>query len=245
MNSRDRFLVAFPFLGLLMKVIGEVVHEVMGHGFFVLLFGGRIGRVHISLLWPYELSSITHEPPQGGFEAWQLVWIDGGGILVCLLVSFVFQGLLLLNAVRDWRLATSLLWLSFWTFLNPSGYLVVGAIRPFGDVDALIAQGALTQATSLLLGMTVFVAAFFSISRILINLLFELELIRSSWELRISLTLFWLVIPVAAVLSCLGMSLSLLYLQIFALISFIPVLAGFVLPSIQMFVRHTKIVRPD
>lgn len=240
MNSRDRFLVVFLFLGFLMKVVGEFVHEVLGHGFFVLLFGGKISRIYISVSWPYELSSITHEPPQDGFEVWQLVWIDGGGILVCLVVSFVLQGLLLLKVIRDWRLSTSLLWLSFWTFLNPSGYLIVGGIRPFGDVGALIAKGALTQATSLLLGVMVFTAAFFLISKILMDLLFELEFIRNSRELRISLSLFWLVIPVATALSCLGMRLPLLDLQIFTVISLIPVLASFVLPSIPMFVRHTN-----
>ena len=42
-----------------MKVLGEVVHEVMGHGVFVLLFGGDIIRVHIAFLWPYEFSYIS------------------------------------------------------------------------------------------------------------------------------------------------------------------------------------------
>lgn len=141
MNGRVKFLATFLFLAFVMKIIGEFVHEVMGHGFFVLLFGGKIVRVYISLLWPYELSYIGWN---GNFETWQMPWIDGGGILICLIVSFVLQTLLLLGIVRDWRFLTPLFWLSFWTFLNPTGYLIMGGIKPFGDIAALIREGVLT-----------------------------------------------------------------------------------------------------
>ncbi len=56
MNKRAKFLVPFLCFAFIMKGISEFVHEVMGHGFFVLLFGGQITSVHISLTWPYELS---------------------------------------------------------------------------------------------------------------------------------------------------------------------------------------------
>lgn len=110
MNSRVKSAAAFFSLAFVMKVIGEIVHEVMGHGFFVLLFGGKITRVHISLLWPYELSYIVWN---GNFEAWQMPWIHGGGILVCLIVSGILQTLLLFGIVKDQRSSASLLWLSF------------------------------------------------------------------------------------------------------------------------------------
>lgn len=234
MNSRGKFLTVFFFLAFVTKVIGELVHEVMGHGFFVLLFGGEIVKVHISLLWPYELSGIIPDPPQGGFEAWQLIWIDGGGILVCLMVSCVLQALLLLKIMKDWRLSTLLFWLSFWTFLNPTGYLLIGGIRPFGDVAALIAKGVLTQGTSLLMGLVIFIAAFFSISKILMDLLLSVDIIRDVKELRISLSLFWLVIPTITAVYCLGARQPLFYLQIFTVMSFTPVLAAFIMPSILL-----------
>jgi len=44
--------------GFVMKILSEVVHEVFGHGLFVLLFGGEITGLRISVLWPYELSRI-------------------------------------------------------------------------------------------------------------------------------------------------------------------------------------------
>lgn len=217
-NSRVKFLVFFLFLAFTMKVVGEFVHEVMGHGFFVLLFGGEIVRVHVSLLWPYELSCILWN---GNFEAWHMPWIDGGGILVCLIVSCVLQALLLLGFVRDWRLSSPLFWLSFWTFLNGTGYLIMGGIKPFGDVAALIAEGALTQESSLTIGLIIFLASFFSLSKIFKDVLLSGGVIRDVMELRISLSLFWLVIPLTTTMALAGLrflSPCLFYLPV----SFIP-----------------------
>ncbi len=56
MKNRMKFLSIFLSIGFIMKILGEVIHEVMGHGLFILLFGGTITRVHISILWPYEPS---------------------------------------------------------------------------------------------------------------------------------------------------------------------------------------------
>lgn len=235
MNLKSRFLAVFFFLAFVMKVVGESVHEVMGHGFFVLLFGGDIVRVHISLLWPYEFSFIEWN---GKFEGWQLIWIDGGGILICLIVSCMLQTLLLLQITKDWRLSTSLFWLSFWTFLNPTGYLIIGGIRPFGDVAALIAKTALTQTASLLIGVVIFTAAFFSISKILIKLFFNVGIINNVKNLRVSLCLFWLVIPVVTAINALGMRQPLFSLQIFTAMSFIPVIVAFIIPSLLLKKAH-------
>ena len=117
-------------------------------------------------------------------------WIDGGGILVCLIVSCVLQIPLLLGIVRDWRFSSPLFWLSFWTFLNPTGYLIMGGIRPFGDVAALIGEGVLTQETSIAMGLIIFLAAFFSLSKIFRDMLLNVGIIRKIRDLQISLSLF-------------------------------------------------------
>lgn len=229
MNGRFKFLAAFLFLAFVMKAIGEFVHEIMGHGFFILLFGGKISRVHISLLWPYELSYIIPGSPPGGFEAWQRPWIDGGGILVCLVVSCIVQALLLLGIVRDWRFSSPLLWLSFWTFLNPTGYLIMGGIRPFGDVAALIREGVLTQELSIVIGLMVFLAAFFSLSKILKDLLLNVGVIRNIKDLRTSLCLFWLLIPLTTAMALIGLRQALICLPL----SFIPVILALITPAIM------------
>lgn len=225
MNGRVKFLATFLFLAFVMKIIGEFVHEVMGHGFFVLLFGGKIVRVYISLLWPYELSYIGWN---GNFETWQMPWIDGGGILICLIVSFVLQTLLLLGIVRDWRFLTPLFWLSFWTFLNPTGYLIMGGIKPFGDIAALIREGVLTQGTSVVMGLLIFLAAFFSLSKIFRDLLLSVSIIKGNRDLQIALSLFWLLIPLMTVMMLIGLRQSLFYLPV----SFIPVILALITSSI-------------
>jgi len=197
----------------------------MGHGFFVILFGGKIVRVYISLLWPYEFSNIFWN---GNFEAWQIPWINGGGILVCLIVSCVLQMPLLLGIVKDWRFPSTLFWLSFWTFLNPTGYLIVEGIRTFGDLAALIWEGVLTQETSIVMGLIIFLAAFFSLSTIFKSILLNLGIIRSIRELRISLTLFWLLIPLTTAMILIVLGQPLFYLPV----SFIPIILALITPSI-------------
>lgn len=225
MNGRVRFLTVFLFIAFVMKAVGEFVHEVGGHGFFVLLFGGEITRVYVSLLWPYELSSIGWN---GNFETWQLPFIYGGGLLVCLIVSWMIQTLLFLRIVRDWPLSSFLFWLSFWTLLNPVGYLILGGISPFGDVAALIAEGVLTQASSLAIGLIIFLVAFFSLSKIFRDLLLSVGIIKDYRGLRFSLGFFWLIVPLVTATALIGLRQPLFYLPV----SFIPSLLALIIPSI-------------
>lgn len=39
MENRMKFLSLFLSVGFIMKILGEVIHEIIGHGLFVLLFG--------------------------------------------------------------------------------------------------------------------------------------------------------------------------------------------------------------
>lgn len=155
-------------------------------------------------------------------------WIDGGGILVCLIVSCVLQTPLLLGIVRDWRFSSPLFWLSFWTFLNPTGYLIMGGIRPFGDVAALIGEGVLTQETSIAMGLIIFLAAFFSLSKIFRDMLLNVGIIRKIRDLQISLSLFWFLIPLTTAMTLIGLKQPLFYLPV----SFIVIILALIAPSI-------------
>ncbi len=228
MTGRSTFLAIAFSIAFVTKVIGEIVHEIAGHGLFIVLFGGQITSVHISLLWPYELSYIGWS---GSFMRWQHIWIAGGGILVSIIVSSILQTLLLFNVIKDWRSSTLLLWLAFWTFLNPTGYLIIGGVKPFGDVASLIAAGVLTQERSLLVGLILFVAAFLSLSKILITQLSITNVVESVNGLRLSLTLFWAIIPVITMVACLGMRLQILYFQVFTTLSLVPPLVAMLVPN--------------
>ncbi|MFW6102589.1 MAG: hypothetical protein ACOC6O_02935 [Chloroflexota bacterium] len=216
-----KFLTVFLSLGFVAKILGEVVHEVMGHGLFVLAFGGRITNIRISLLWPYELSHIGFVPPPGGFQPWQEVLVDGGGIIMCLAISFILQAILLssLSKRAHWAVSSTLFWLAFWTFINPAGYLVVGGIKPFGDIADLISAGVMTQELAFILGFLIFLVSLFTLSKILSNVLRKAGV---NEDARWSIVLFWLIVPLLTLLTVVGRRQPLLI----ALLGFIPPVAA-------------------
>jgi len=215
------FLSLGFILGFIAKILGEVVHEVLGHGIFVLAFGGAITGIKISLLWPYELSHIGFAFPSSGFLPWQKVLVDMGGILMCLIVSFILQVILLLSFSKraNWVASAALLWLAFWTFINPAGYLVVGGIKPFGDVANLVSDGVMTMGIALILGLLIFLINLFTLSIILKNVLRKAGVNK---EARWSIVLFWHIVPLLTLVGVIGQGQPLLI----ALLGFIPVLAA-------------------
>jgi hypothetical protein len=221
------FLIYILVLAFIMKIASEFIHEALGHGLFAILFGGRITSLNISILWPYRLSGIGIS---GNFEAWQLPWIDVGGILVCLIVSFIMQGFLFWK-VKNWRLSVPLFWLAFWTFLNPVGYLIIGGIKPFGDIYQLIAHGVLSQSSSLIIGLISFAFTFFSLSRIFQNIMRDVGFVKNKNPLRIALSLLWLIIPLVTLMALAGLGFLSSYSLLLAAISFVPSILIFILPG--------------
>jgi hypothetical protein len=195
-TKQKDFLLAFVAAGFLTKIIAEIIHEIFGHGLFVLIFGGEIVNVHISLLWPYELSYINwHSPTSVTHE--QLAWIYVGGIVICLSVSFFVQTFLLLKKRSDWRLALMLFWLAFWTFANSTGYLIIGGLIPFGDIYELIKLEILTSTFSLFTGLIAFAVGFVALSWILRKIL------RNTFSLKkasLGVVIFWFIIPTLGII---------------------------------------------
>jgi hypothetical protein len=214
-------------IAFVMKVVGEFVHEVVGHGLLVVYFGGQIVSAKISLLWPYELSNIVWS---GNFQSWQMAWIYGGGILACLIVSSLLQAFILFSSIKNRWLLAFLFWLSFWTFINPVGYLIIGGIIPIGDVSQLIIKGVLTKVSSLVLGVASFTIFFFSISKIFKKLLLSIEVMNEIKDLRLFFVLFWLIIPLVTLTAMAGLELLNNY-AIYFLISFSPSILAYLLPE--------------
>ena len=205
-QTRPVRLAVFCAVGFLAKVASEAVHEALGHGLPVVLFGGEVKEIHISLLWPYELSYIRWA---GAFEAWQMPWIQGGGMLACVSAFALLQALAR-TRVHGRLTSYSLLWLSFWTLLNPAGYLVVGGIRPFGDVQALIGLGVFTRGSVLVLGVAHFLAGFLLVSTHMRRIVLAEVPVgeRAAW---LYVSAFWLLLPPLAALALLGMGMPLGY----------------------------------
>ena len=119
----------------------------------------------------------------------------------------------------NWVVSSTLFWLAFWTFINPAGYLVIGGLKPFGDVANLISAGGMTQELAFILGLLIFLVNLFTLSIILRNVLRKAGVNK---EARWSIVLFWLIVPLLTLVSVVGLGQPLLI----ALLGFIPVLAA-------------------
>lgn len=229
-NRGLKLLTLFSLSAFLTKIVAEFVHEVLGHGLFVLLFGGKITEINISLLWPYEFSSIGWS---GSFTSCQLPWIHGGGILICLIFTGILQAVLVLKVVKNWQLASVLFWLSFWTLLNATGYLILGGISPFGDVSDLISDGVLTKQISLFIGLSIFLTAFFSLSRIFSGIVYRTGIAINKTKIRLYLVLFWLLIFPLTLVAVIGRGWPIVYLPM----GFLPAIATLFIP-IKILAKH-------
>ncbi len=216
------FMVLLTSISVVGKYLGELIHEV-GHGLPVILFGGSITGVHVSLLWPYEFSSIHWS---GSFEAGEMVWIHAGGILACLAVFGLLQITLLLKEIRDWKLSSSIFWVSFWTFLNSTGYLIIGGFRPYGDISDLIGDGVLTQEVSMVTGLILFAMGFLALSRTFIGTLSIAGFRMDERRMRSCIVFLWLIIPLITMIALLGRGWPLFYLPV----SFVPASVAYLIP---------------
>ncbi|MCD6465502.1 hypothetical protein J7L27_03950 [Candidatus Bathyarchaeota archaeon] len=195
MEQKDKkslfsFLTAFFIYGFLTKLISETLHEV-GHGIFVMAFGGKVLKIFISVLWPLQRSWIRWRLPEN-IGSWELSLIYAGGILTCLVVSFSLQAYLHLKK-NPWIISLPLAWLSFWCFLNGVGYLILGGLVSYGDIRELIKLGCLTNISSIVIGLILFAIGFPSLSKIFFNVFSGKFSKRGS---MIASMLFWMQIPV-------------------------------------------------
>lgn len=238
MQGKKAFLVVFVVVGFVMKLVAEFVHEVCGHGLFVLLFGGTIKAVYISVLWPYEFSYIEWLPI--GFTSAQMAWVYVGGILVCLCMSFLIQVFLFVKKKTPWHLALMLFWLAFWTLINSTGYLIIGGLTSFGDVKELIALGVLTSLLSLATGFIFFAIGFIGLSWILRKILIDVFALKKA---SLGVSLFWLIIPVLVlvILANPERGLQVAYLPL----TFIPTLLSFVIEYFLVLSKQQANASPD
>ncbi|MEM3577949.1 MAG: hypothetical protein QXX51_05780 [Candidatus Bathyarchaeia archaeon] len=238
MLSKRVFLTAFVVIGFAMKILAEFVHEVLGHSLFVVLFGGEITNLYISILWPYEFSYVFWNLPNA--TPMQLSWIFASGIIVCLIVSFLIQPFLILKGRVWFHFEIALFWLAFWTLLNSSGYLLIGGLTPFGDVRELIEMGVLSGISSALFGLVVFAIGFALLSAVLRRILFE---VFSVERVKLGVAVFWLIIPflVAIMTFSPERNLNFAYLPL----AFIPALTSFLMERFIFASKNKVDACPD
>jgi len=162
-----RFLLTFIFIGFLMKVASEIIHE-MGHTLFVLMFGGKILGIRIGVEWPFTLSHTTWDITNPSNT--QIALIAIAGILFDTLASIAGQSILILRKKIRPIIAISLFWLSFWAYLSSVVYLVMGAVHPFGDVLDLITAVSVPRLWIGSAGVALLISNTYSLSIILKDL---------------------------------------------------------------------------
>jgi hypothetical protein len=238
MRFRKVFLASFAIIGFATKIVAEFVHEVLGHSLFVLLFGGEITNLYISVLWPYELSYVEWILPSA--SPLQLAWIYASGILICLILSFLIQAFLIWKGRVWFNFKIALFWLAFWALVSSTGYLLIGGLTPFGDVEELIRLGVLTSFFSLFIGLVIFTIGFVVLSTILRRIMLEIFPIE---KVKLGVAVFWLIIPllVAVMVASPERSLHVGYLPL----AFVPAFASFLIERF-IFASENKVdARPD
>jgi len=147
-----------------MKITSEFIHE-MGHATFVLLLGGTVKGMSISVEWPFTTSYTMWELQDP--SSLQIGLISIGGILFDLLTTFSGQALLISRKKMNQFSAIALFWLSFWPYLSSVVYLMIGAFYPFGDILDLTNEIAVPRLWIGLVGFALLISNTYSLSIIL------------------------------------------------------------------------------
>jgi hypothetical protein len=227
MNKSDdavRFLILIYFVsGLFTKLISEIVHELLGHGLFVILFGGQISNVYISILWPYELSHINWILPS--LQQWELAWVYGGGILATGIMTLMIQLMLIVKKPR-WEISVFLAWIAFWSLINAGGYLIIGSVYPFGDVEQLLSLGVISSQISLVMGSLLVFLGFVTLSY---SWQITLRPIIGDWA-PAGYVMMWSVLPIIVWLAMVGLGM---FSWTIFMMGFIPPIVSLIFAGIQ------------
>ncbi|MFC1672098.1 hypothetical protein ACFL01_03070 [Planctomycetota bacterium] len=130
-------VIASLLIGFATKYVSTFCHEALGHGLMVLLCGGEVVDLYMSLWWPISLSFILFRFVPASIVKQALSFGAGPAIcLVCSLIAIVCAKRLLKNR-RRWP-ALFFSWLSLWTFMSVDGYLIFGGLARVGDVGFFI-----------------------------------------------------------------------------------------------------------
>jgi len=154
----------FVFIGFAMKILSEFIHE-MGHALTVLTLGGEILEISIRAEWPFTLSHTTWVIPNP--TRMNLAMIAVAGILFETVTSLVGQSILILRRRMRPVYQISIFWLSFWTYLSPVVYLLMGAFQPFGDVLDLVNAIQVPRFLIGGIGVVIFISCTYLLSLIL------------------------------------------------------------------------------
>ncbi|MHA2224576.1 MAG: hypothetical protein ACXAC8_05200 [Candidatus Hodarchaeales archaeon] len=172
------------------------MHEILGHGFLTVLFGGSITGLHISLVTPLDTSFISLN--QDNLSYLEYLIAVSGGVVVDLIISFLLQVILLLRKIK-WQFSVPMIWLAYWCHSNETGIIIGNALSGVeGDITGLIEAGIISSPVALIIGIALYFLGFFLISTIIRRLLITNSLEKS--KIKYYILFFWMIVPVNNIL---------------------------------------------
>jgi len=219
-------ILSVVLISFLMKYVSEWTHEFLGHCGIGFLVGGQPTNYYVSWIWPLEFGFASVSFPIGASNIAKAL-MASGGIITCLIAAIVSNIIIYymlrkkeLNSSGIFILTHIIFWYGFWAFMNSTGYLLVGSLLNFGDIQNIANYAQISHWLFLIPGIIALIFFYYLIS-INTSLLFKpLLKLKVKWILF----LFWLLIPFIFVLFSLNPSIELspnLFTLIFFLM-FIP-----------------------
>ncbi|MFX1302574.1 MAG: hypothetical protein ACFFBV_13585 [Promethearchaeota archaeon] len=229
-NSKlKKILILILSLGpisFLMKYVSEWTHEFLGHCGIGFLVGGEPISYYVSWIWPLEFGYALVSFPIGTSNISKALTASGG-IITCLIAA-ISCNITIYFVLRKKKFKSNILyimfhivfWYGFWAFMNSTGYLLIGSLLNFGDIQNIANYAQISHWIFLIPGFLALILIYYLIS-INVGLVFKPILkLKGRWILFI----FWLLIPLIFVLFSLNPSIAIslnLFFIIFPLM-FIP-----------------------
>jgi len=233
------FLISFTIISFLMKFVSEWTHEYLGHCCLGALVGGNVVGYYVSWIWPLEFgyALVTFF---GSVEVLPRIIMYSGGIITCLSAAFLSQLIIFLifrkkNIRKNYLLITLnfLFWYGFWAFMNSVGYLLIGALINFGDIQFISNLSGIPNTFFLIPGFIAFFILFYLISNNFYKLFKGVVKIEPKWMVA----LFWLLIPVVYVFFITNPDIN---MNIFVIIISFPIM---LIPSIISVLLSKYIIK--
>ena len=202
-----------------MKYISEWTHEFLGHIGIGVLVGGQPNSYYVSWIWPLEFGNASVFFPIGTNNIAKAL-VASGGIIACLTVAIVCNLIIyFLLKKKDIRsiiifvIYHFIFWYGFWAFMNSTGYLLIGSLLNFGDIQNIIYYTQIPHLFFLVVGIFALVFLYYLISINTKAIFKPLLNVKGKWILFI----FWLLIPFIFTLLSLNPSIN-MSLNLFILI---------------------------
>lgn len=221
-NWRTGSLIIAGMVGLayLSKLFATVIHEVVGHGFFAWILGAHDINYSINLIGHGETTWVAALTPHN------TAIVVASGIMMSSIIGWTIILYLYLTKDRINKkkiLRIPLLWVASWLLVSQAGYMVLGGLTGFGDIGVLHSVENISLESMLLLGCIYFFLSYISITILFIS---EVAPITGRQNRKMTLVLFWLIVPVSLATFSITYSYAIPFFEfsLLVVLSFIPLL---------------------